>query len=62
MKYRKKPVVVEAIQWNGHNLKEIGNLGYGSRLEDDINGNKQMFIVTLEGDMRASVGDRKSVV
>ena len=23
MKYRKKPVVVEAIQWNGFNLEEI---------------------------------------
>ena len=23
MKYRKKPVVIEAIQWNGHNLEEI---------------------------------------
>ena len=23
MKYRKKPIVVEAIQWNGKNLPEI---------------------------------------
>lgn len=23
MKYRKKPVVIEAIQWNGNNLKEV---------------------------------------
>ena len=23
MKYRKKPIVVEAIQWNGFNLEEI---------------------------------------
>ena len=23
MKYRKKPVVVEAVQWNGFNLEEI---------------------------------------
>ena len=23
MKYRKKPVVIEAIQWNGDNLNEI---------------------------------------
>ena len=23
MKYRKKPVVIEAIQWNGTNLEEI---------------------------------------
>ena len=23
MKYRKKPVVIEAIQWNGDNLKEV---------------------------------------
>lgn len=23
MKYRKKPVVIEAVQWNGLNLEEI---------------------------------------
>lgn len=23
MKYRKKPVVVEAVQWNGNNHKEV---------------------------------------
>lgn len=23
MKYRKKPVVIEAVQWNGRNLEEI---------------------------------------
>lgn len=24
-KYRKKPVIIEAIQWNGKNLTEIDN-------------------------------------
>lgn len=23
MKYKKKPVVIEAIQWNGYNLEEV---------------------------------------
>jgi hypothetical protein len=30
MKYRKKPIVIEAIQWNGKNNNEISAfLGYG---------------------------------
>ena len=29
-KYRKKPVIIEAIQWNGKNLTEIDNFVGGS--------------------------------
>ena len=53
MKYRKKPVVIEAIQWNGNNGEEIVNfvglVGY-------TNG-ENIIIPTLEGDMLASKGD-----
>ena len=52
-KYRKKPVIIEAIQWNGKNLSEIDN--FMGRLVE----NKGTIIVihTLEGDMEASIGD-----
>ena len=52
-KYRKKPVVIEAIQWAGNNLSEIDN--FIGRTVD----NKETTIVihTLEGDMEASIGD-----
>lgn len=51
-KYRKKPVVIEAIQWNGENtmeiLKWVGDKAY---LHDSI------YIKTLEGDHKATIGD-----
>ena len=34
MKYCKKPVVIEAIQWDGYNLEELQNF-VGSALEYD---------------------------
>ena len=54
MKYRKKPVVIEALQWDGTNWDEIGDwmgLHATAQMDDDF------VIPTLEGDMRASVGD-----
>ena len=66
MKYRKKPVVIEALQWTGTNLEEIKSF-VGEQLEYDINDTAWevgkaapyvlMKIHTLEGDMEASVGD-----
>lgn len=63
MKYRKKPVVVEAIQWNGKNFMEILDF-VGSRLEFTLYGGtdrepnvEDMSILTLEGRMEVSVGD-----
>ena len=52
-KYRKKPVVIEAIQWIGNNLSEIDN--FISRTVD--NKETTLVIHTLEGDMEASIGD-----
>jgi hypothetical protein len=54
--YRKKPVVIEAIQFTGANTVEIaGLLGWdysgGSEYSDSV------VIETLEGDMTANVGD-----
>lgn len=57
MKYRKKPVVIEAIQWTGKFDRNM-SLFVGDKAT--IKGLKEpfeMIIQTLEGDMTASVGD-----
>jgi hypothetical protein len=53
-RYRKRPVVVEAIQFTGTNIEEIAELlGW----EWDGEGSSDRIIVeTLEGDMTANVG------
>lgn len=58
MKYRKKPVVIEAVQWSGNNLNEILDFMKDKQpnyYEDDEK--KLLTIQTLEGNMIASVGD-----
>ena len=65
-KYKKKPVVIEAIQWNGHNLQEIKDF-VGKDLIYSIYDTAQecgkgipyvdMKIHTLEGDHEVSKGD-----
>lgn len=66
MKYRKKPVVIEAIKWTGLNLtecKEFTGDGAEYIYHDaayEVNAappSVEIIIHTLEGDMRASVGD-----
>jgi hypothetical protein len=58
--YKKKPVVVSAIQWNGKNWREIEA---GLRPSDNVTfcgmfpPNCTIEIKTLEGVMTASVGD-----
>lgn len=55
MKYRKKPVVIDAIQYDGVNLRDISEfMGVKYCTLDRSN---RLVIGTLEGDMRASVGD-----
>ena len=58
-KYRTKPCEIEAIKWTGNNFEEIFKftncraymkLMYSSMKEE-------LIIVTLEGNMMASVGD-----
>jgi hypothetical protein len=56
MKYVKKPIVIEAIQYNGTNRDEIlAKLGMPSIGEDFLDDH--LYIETLEGDMKASIGD-----
>jgi hypothetical protein len=64
-KYRKKPIVIEAVQWTGENLREVIDLvGLHPSAKDwpweeyenvvRIDGLK---IFTLEGPLLATVGD-----
>ena len=54
MKYRKKPVCIDAIKWLGDNIYELnqfmGREGYYIR-------NDQLYIETLEGTLHAGIGD-----
>ena len=55
MKYRKKPVVIEAVEWTGENLDEIMAFVTGKNLDHDpIRG---LVIHTLEGNHSATLGD-----
>ena len=51
--YRKKPVVVEAVQWTGANYDEIVEFT-GSKAKLCC---RDLMIHTLEGDHFASIGD-----
>jgi hypothetical protein len=54
-KYRKKPVVIEAVQWDGTNKVEIQH--FMNRYLDENSIRHHLIIPTLEGDHFASVGD-----
>lgn len=54
MKYRKKPVVIEAVQWTGENVKEMKEFLTGA----DYDCTKNYLIIrTLEGPHYANPGD-----
>ena len=54
MKYRKKPVIIEAIQYTGDNYKEICDF-VGKFLFQFESG--EFVIETLEGDHLCKIGD-----
>jgi len=54
MKYRKKPVVVEAMQYTGDNAQEIAD--FMERQQAMIKDG-YLLVGTLEGTMKASVMD-----
>lgn len=60
-KYRKIPVVIEAVQWTGDNIKEIYDFTLNDKNNRSItitdNPEKAIYIETLEGTMKASEGD-----
>lgn len=55
MKFRKKPVVIEAIRFTGRNDSEVLAFCPGAR--DPIDTKPSLIIPTLEGEMLVSVGD-----
>jgi hypothetical protein len=70
MKYRKLPVEIEAVQWNGNNLVEVVTFLEGkspkldlevTRLKwedyEDLIAKEGLYIKTLEGNMKASIND-----
>lgn len=64
-KYRKKPVIIEAIKWTGSNLKEIIDFtGQHKSVKDTAWEDYEILvkeyglkIFTLEGSHMASIGD-----
>lgn len=65
MKYRKKPVIIEAIQWNGDNTEELEQFMPKEVYEFCLKGfssiyspsDCELYIITLEGKMKANIGD-----
>ena len=62
-KYRKKPVVIDAIQLTDESLMDCISFVYPEyaviehSVLDIIRDRKYLYIETLEGDMKASFGD-----
>ena len=58
MYYRKLPVIIQAIMWDGTNYDELceklKNFKNFSEYRPDVN---YLYISTLEGVMQASIGD-----
>lgn len=60
MKFRKKPVVIDAVQWTGDNFQEIAQFVKDKDRPVDMaskSSEKKLLIVTLEGLMEANAGD-----
>ena len=58
MKYRKKPITIEAIQWTGDNIMRISAFFYNNDSEAIYDSESKTFTInTLEGQMVASIGD-----
>lgn len=65
IRYRKKPVEIEAIRWSGHNLKEVIDfIGLHPSAEkwtweeyEAVVAKEGLKIFTLEGSHMASIGD-----
>lgn len=68
MKYRKKPIIIEAIKWRSNNLKDAmeflncdfkyePNTSYATKQFTYDDKDKSLYINTLEGVMKVSIGD-----
>lgn len=59
-KYRKKPVVIDAVRWAGNNWDAVYALGEAQIQPGEAHSGTEAMpidIITLEGTMRADVGD-----
>jgi len=55
-RYRKKPVVIEAVQFDGTNEKEV--IEFTNNIARRIATHTPLIVIsTLEGDMNANIGD-----
>lgn len=54
-RYRKKPVVIEAIQYTGHNAVEVMAWAGVPEITEEFEGGIE--VASLEGTMRADPGD-----
>jgi len=54
-KFRKKPVIIEAMQWCGDNFQELEE--FGSQRHIISNPDRTLTIETLEGNHTAQKGD-----
>ena len=56
--YRKKPLIVEALQWTGFNLNEV--MGFCPVIQAEkglLDRFPELYIRTLEGEMHVSLND-----
>tara|TARA_R110002020_G_scaffold130140_3_gene291238 strand:- start:1404 stop:1667 length:264 start_codon:yes stop_codon:yes gene_type:complete len=56
-KFRKKPVVIEAVQYGPHGAPTLELLQHLAGGRDFTFGEDGLTIHTLEGDMKADIGD-----
>lgn len=57
MQYRKKPVVIDAVQFDGSGKSILNIMGLGSQHIDVDCGGEELRIHTLEGVMTATLND-----
>lgn len=61
MRFRKKPVIIEAVQFQGDLSTATLIRAWTGRdirvMQDEISGQIDLYVQTLEGEMHASPGD-----
>lgn len=57
MRYKKKPVEIEAVQWTGENLEEVIAFCKFVKLAREGRGAINLYISTFEGIYACSKGD-----
>ena len=57
MKYRKKPVVIDAVQYDGTDAGYDAVCGFAIGIHLDPRGDRTFAVPTLEGELIASPGD-----